>query len=262
MLKPILLVVFLIGAVAAASIDTFVSNGNNAGRHEFPFKVGLISTTNARLIRCGGSLISRVAVLTAASCIYGSTETTIVLGGSNLANPLEPLQARLPAGPPNYRIHPLYRDGITNSDIAIVRLPLSIAMFTEAINIVQLPSEAMLNEVFANQNALVMGFGQYSNNPASSEILRFIRITTISNTLCSASYFRQIDVSHLCTGITLPRRGICSGDEGAPLVIERDNEFVQIGIASLFPGSGCLSTNPSVFTRVTSFMPWIQQNMN
>ena len=47
-------------------------------------------------------------------------------------------------------------------------------MFTQAINVVQLPTIDMLSQTFENEAAIAMGFGQYSNNPASTEVLRFI----------------------------------------------------------------------------------------
>lgn len=246
--------------VASKNIDSLVSNGLNAGRHDFPFKAGLISTVlNAELL-CGGSLISRAAVLTAATCLHRASSTVVILGGSDLSNPSELFQARFRVESSNFRIHPQFIAGIASNDIGIVRFHFPLSMFTQAVNIVQLPVDGTVG-AFNNLPAVVMGFGQYSENPAASEVLRFIEVTTMTNGVCSFAHPGMILASHICTAPGALRRGICPGDEGAPLVVESGNEYLQIGIASWFPVSGCLTPNPSVYTRITSFVPWIRENM-
>lgn len=254
-----LVVALLIAAATSKNIDSFVSNGLNAGRHDFPFKAGLLSTVGNAEIRCGGSLISRVAVLTAASCLHGASSTVVVLGGTDLANPSERFQSRFRVPSSNFRIHSQFIPGAENNDIAIVRFEFPLSMFTQAVNIVQLPLDGTLS-TFNNQPAVVMGFGQYSQNPAATHVLRFIEVTTMTNALCSRTH-RLLLASQICTASGSQRRGTCPGDEGSPLVIESGNGYLQIGIVGGFSGSACLSSNPSVYTRVTSFLPWIHQNM-
>lgn len=59
---------------------------------------------------------------------------------------------------------------------------------------------------------------------------------------------------------------ICStGDSGGPLMLQQDNQesvyFVLIGIVSY--GYECAKDNfPGVYTRVSSFLPWIQQHLS
>jgi secreted trypsin-like serine protease len=48
------------------------------------------------------------------------------------------------------------------------------------------------------------------------------------------------------------------GDDGGALVIRRDNAWTQIGVVSFFSSSGCDSDDPTGFTRVTYFTPWIR----
>lgn len=50
------------------------------------------------------------------------------------------------------------------------------------------------------------------------------------------------------------RKGICTGDNGGPLVIGND----LVGIASW--ATTCASNVPDVYTRVFSFLSWLKQN--
>lgn len=237
-----------------------VANGNLAGRHDFPFKSALLSEHSFGTGLCGSSIISQQSVLTAAHCVHGSSSSIIVLGASDLANPTEAFQVRFQVSQTQYRVHPNYRVGIFNSDISVVRFHHRIHRFHDAVNKVLLPTDQMMSELFANVEAISMGYGRFSSSSAFSYRLNYIDVPTITNMVCSIRFPGAIDTSHICTsGIT--GRGVCEGDLGGPLVILRGGVYWQIGIASLYANSGCQTFNPSVFTRITSFLPWIRQNM-
>lgn len=71
------------------------------------------------------------------------------------------------------------------------------------------------------------------------------------------SWHGLISSLHLCTGNGL--RGACYGDSGGPLVCQREGKFDLVGIISWGNGQ-CYTVNfPNVFTRVYSFLKWIQQ---
>lgn len=241
-------------------IEQNVANGNVAGRHDFPFKSALISHFTFGNGLCGSSIISHNSVLTAAHCVHNSLRSTIILGASDLANPTESFQVRFEVPTSNYRIHPNYRVGIFNSDIAIVRFTHPIHRFHQAVNKVFLPTDTMATELFANLESTAMGFGRFSQTSNFAYRLQFIDVVTMANLGCAIRFPGSIDTSHICTS-GIGGRGICEGDLGGPLIIERNGLQWQIGIASLFPDSGCATTSPSVYTRITSFLPWIRQNM-
>ena len=53
---------------------------------------------------------------------------------------------------------------------------------------------------------------------------------------------------------------MCQGDSGGPLVVRNQNgKYSLIGIAS-FIISGCSTGNPDVYTRVSLFNEWIENN--
>lgn len=52
--------------------------------------------------------------------------------------------------------------------------------------------------------------------------------------------------------------GMCVGDTGSPLVANLDNvRFVQIGVVSW--GVPCGANYPDVYTRLSSYIPWISE---
>lgn len=244
-------------------INQQVSNGNVAGRHDFPFKAALISEMPFGDVLCGGALISRWSVLTAAHCIHRATGAVVILGASDIRNPAEPHQVRFRETSANFRIHHHFREGVTNSDIGVVRLTFPIAVFTAAVSAIAIPTDTMVTDLFTNENAIVAGFGRYTDSENYSPNLRFVEVNTLPNsgiTGCAIRFPSMIDHSHICTS-GLAGRGWCPGDEGAPLIVLRGGVYIQIGVASIFPGSGCSSGNPSVYTRTTSFLSFIRQNM-
>lgn len=55
----------------------------------------------------------------------------------------------------------------------------------------------------------------------------------------------------------------CIGDEGAPLVLQEDEDgqFLQIGVYSFIRDGDCESRWPAVYTKVASYADWIQENL-
>lgn len=182
------------------SINQLVTGGNVADRHAFPFIAALLSEMPYGQALCGGSLITRWSVLTSAHCIYGSVNTTVVLGANDLRDPDEPFQARFRVQASNYRIHPDFEEGIFKNDVAIVRFHFAIFRFTEAVNIVHLPTGDDLLEMFANDNVLTMGFGRYSDESENfSYQLLYVQTLTMASLGCRLRYFTIVDSSNICS---------------------------------------------------------------
>lgn len=48
------------------------------------------------------------------------------------------------------------------------------------------------------------------------------------------------------------------GDSGAPLVVQEGGLFIQVGILSFASSAGFSAGHPAGYTRVTSYLWWIQ----
>lgn len=64
----------------------------------------------------------------------------------------------------------------------------------------------------------------------------------------------------VCAGSTSePAIDTCKGDSGGPLAINVNGTWVLAGVTSFGPEPGCGTVAlPSVFTRVTAFLGWLQ----
>lgn len=71
-----------------------------------------------------------------------------------------------------------------------------------------------------------------------------------------------VESAHLCAGWPQGGKDACSGDSGGPLIcVDEENQPVLVGITSW--GFGCARPDtPGIWTRVSSYMDWIESNMN
>ncbi|XP_046982205.1 serine protease 1-like [Schistocerca americana] len=205
---------------------------------------------------CGGSLIRRTAVLTAASCTVPYSKFTIRLGtvhrteecGSEWA--VESVWAIA---------HPDYNKKFClYLDVAIVFLP-EPAPLSKFINVVALPSPRDINKTFVGSTAQISGWGRTADASACSEVLQWALVTVIPNSICKQFYRRDFIVdSMLCAGNKYS--GACSGDGGSALVVKTKKGYKQIGVASFVSVKGCEETGqPAGYTRVTSVLDWIKK---
>lgn len=51
------------------------------------------------------------------------------------------------------------------------------------------------------------------------------------------------------------------GDSGGPLIITTDEKPIIVGIVSFGRSIGCEKGYPAVFTRVTSYLKWIEDHI-
>lgn len=100
------------------------------------------------------------------------------------------------------------------------------------------------------------GWGITKFNDTTPSILQYARSTILSNKDCIKikPFQSVIKDTHLC----LSSRGkvsSCDGDSGGPLVVKG----VQVGIIS-FTIQECKISKPSVFTRISKYLDWIEAN--
>jgi elastase-2 len=81
---------------------------------------------------CGGTLISRYDILTAAHCLYGAVNTKIILGAHDVTSfntvTSGNYQQTIDANASSFKIHPDWYYGQTENDIAIIRLPNPVSL--------------------------------------------------------------------------------------------------------------------------------------
>lgn len=105
-----------------------------------------------------------------------------------------------------------------------------------------------------------MGYGQSGLFQPLAERLLTAGTSIKLNSACNPS-FTTLQDTQMCGDNN--NSGVCVGDEGGPLVVVRNGRYVQVGIIQVMSTNAfdACRTGVKVFTRVTSFLDWIEANM-
>lgn len=243
-----------------------IVGGEVAKTGEFPHMAVIGWTSNGEVDwKCGGSLISEYFVLTAAHCssVVGIPPDTVRLGDQNLVRQDDNAQ------PQEYRVanvivHPEYRHSSNYYDIALIRLSPHVT-FTRFIR----PACLWQSNYINSTNAIATGWGQLEFAGERSDDLRKVALNIIDNNHCQQLYERSkklrngIVSSQLCAGYLEGGKDTCQGDSGGPIqIVTPRNQciFHIIGITSF--GKACAAVNAAgVYTRVSSYLDWIESNV-
>lgn len=238
--------------------DPSIILGERAQEGEFPFQAYIRSTRFFGFISasCGGSLIRDTWVLTAAHCIDGMWESEVRLGGTNINNMSYVMTADL------LLMHENYNSQTLENDVALLRLPSPATGTNIAPIALAQPSVGTL----VNETVTASGYGRTNNTGGISPDLMRVDLVGISNEECMEAYGNIIVNSTLCAswdrGTGQSGQSTCSGDSGGPLNYNGPDGQVLVGVVSFVSSRGCDSGAPSGYARVSSFVDWIETNIN
>ncbi|XP_067644250.1 collagenase-like [Eurosta solidaginis] len=241
----------LLGSMVAVSPR--IGNGQTAAANQFPYQAGLLLFDGENWGFCGGSLISKEWVLTAAHCTLNAVRGLVYLGSITRFD----RTVRLEVDKCDIKGHPEYDMETKINDIALIKIPA--VKYSAAIKPVSLPKCSASYPTYVDETVVASGWGRTSDTSTScSPVLQFANLKVIPNEVCAEEYGSiKIGSGMVCTS-TVNRIGICVGDSGGPLVLASSKR--QIGIISFYSHKGCESDSPAGHTRVTSYLDWIQAN--
>ena len=226
-----------------------------------PWMVALVESGTADAHEgqfCGGSLIAKEWVLTAAHCLEGfksATEIDVVIGryqlSSNEGERITASALAIHAGYPNDKDN-------QDNDIALIRLsrPATkgspIRLITTANQYVDDPGTI----------ARVTGWGVLTENGETTpDILQGVNVPIVTQELCQDVYGDDLMADNLCAGKKQGGVDSCYGDSGGPLVAkDRAGNPVQIGVVSWGDECGAADSY-GVYERLTEYNGWINQVM-
>jgi len=160
-----------------------------------------------------------------------------------------------------FRQHPGFNPKTLANDIALIYLPVSIALDRRFKDKVKLPAIASSYSTYDDQKAIATGWG-YTSDTAGGLIntLQYETFEVVSEEVCQNAYGPVVANPNVICTATPDEKSICKGDFGGPLVlVGKKKEQVQIGISSFVSSAGCKSGQPAGFTRVTSYLEWIKE---
>ncbi|XP_065356958.1 serine protease 1-like [Calliphora vicina] len=230
-----------------------ITNGQDASLGQFPYQVGLsLKLSATKSSWCGGSVIGNEWVLTAAHCTDGVKSVTVYLGATVRTN----AEVKYTVSPSDIIIHAGWNSDTLKNDISLIKIPATT--YTTKIQPVELPSIASSYSTYAGEKVVASGWGLISDSATSvTNDLQWARMEVITNSVCARKYGSIITSSNLCVS-TPGGVSTCRGDSGGPLVLESTK--VQVGLTSFGSITGCAKGLPAAFTRVTSYLEWIEAN--
>jgi secreted trypsin-like serine protease len=231
-----------------------IIGGTVASPGEYPYQIAIIGDPddpfNSQF--CGGSVIDRQWVLTAAHCMEGESPSTVwVLAGTNVLSEggdVIPVSA--------ITTHPSYNPITLQNDFSVLRLSRQVN--SSLVPLIRSTQGALWP---AGTNAVATGWGNLaaSGPPDWPDDLYEVTVPVVSDATCAlpTHYGSDFDpATMMCAGQA--GKDTCQGDSGGPLVVPGPSgKPIQIGVTSW--GEGCgVANKEGVYSRIANFQTWIQ----
>ena len=297
------------GTMVAPDADTRIYGGRPAEQGAWPAQVSLHTREyvgqdeDSRVLSqfCGGTLIARQWVLTAAHCVVGETgnatpaaDILVRSGDVRLwAGDFREVAAVFP--------HPAYDPFRIDNDIALVKLALPVQESSGPVGAIPVIGQG---QSVPEGPSVVIGWGLMEEDRIPG-VLMETDIDIVPNEACNRGMAEQarrdlgsvllgiggqggipqdkleeafailspaigdhLTDNMICAGVATGERSSCNGDSGGPLMIRRqDGKWLQVGVVSW--GRAPLGATQrcghpqvfAVFTRLSNYFDWIGQTI-
>ncbi|QKW07628.1 serine protease [Streptomyces sp. NA04227] len=245
----------------AQSVGKPIIGGGDVANDTYPFMAALASRGQGSLKDrqfCGGSLIDRQTILTAAHCVIGengkpvdSKKMQIAVGRTVLSDSdqgqirnVMPKQGK--GDPGGILIHPRYvKDSAYDFALVVLEKPV------KGIAPIKLPTPGTDALIRPGAKATVTGWGNTDVDMEQfPDRMRQVNVPIVSHDECKLSYPEYNRKVNVCAGIE--GKDSCQGDSGGPLFRTAGRGIrYQIGVVSY--GDGCGGQGaPGVYTSTSS----------
>ncbi|XP_074037296.1 CLIP domain-containing serine protease HP8 isoform X1 [Leptinotarsa decemlineata] len=245
-----------------------IIGGREADLGQFPWMVrlGKYFVKHGRMHRiftCGGALITKLYVLTAAHC--GSELNIVRVGENRIGSKNCDMQGCAPKTQ-NIFIKNLFLSNYSTddfrNDIMLVQLQGPVE-FNDFVKPVCLPRGNLLSMNPLGKYFRIAGWGKTNSNENKiSQKLMFFSGPVLNDGNCNTIFKHPMVDSQYCVGFQKGKDS-CIGDSGGPMTravkINGKKQTYIFGIVSY--GLTDCGEGPGIYTRVISFLPWILDNI-
>lgn len=236
-------------AANPSKITPKIIGGNSSSNADWSWMVALVYQSDVQVF-CGGSLIAKDWVLTAAHCVAGKTGQALEVL-VNRPNVLSTQGERIAVK--RMVIHPQFNAINFKNDIALLKL--SSPAHSEPIEILSPYS----GQDGAGQNALALGWGNTSTyRQLFPDDLQQVILPIVSNATCK-EHMVGIEDDMLCAGFAEGGKDTCEGDSGGPLVVfdAEGGAWRQAAITSFGEAECAAKGYYGVYTRLKSYAAFV-----
>ncbi|XP_043844365.1 chymase-like [Dromiciops gliroides] len=220
-----------------------IIGGKESKPYSHPYMAFLEIKNHGTQYYCGGFLIQRDFVMTAAHC--AGRFITVTLGTHNIS--------KTEATSQTFNVkqqfpHPDYNPQIFANDIMLLKLEEK-AKLTVAVGTLPLPS--ISSSTSPGEICQTTGWGKIGVNDPGSDILQEVKLRLMDPINCKVYHFFN-EKHQLCVGNPKSIKAAYRGDSGGPLICS--------GVAQGIVSYGRRDARPpSVFTKIAYYLPWINQ---
>jgi len=260
--KPAMKFLVLIACLSVANAyDKLIIDGREAGTGEYPDLVSLQRNGNHF---CGGTLVDKRTVVSAAHCFYGNTGTfglAVVAGENDLTKLSSP--NRRSYGVSRVIVHPDYRSSyhyIEGDDVAILKLSSDADLGADTIKAGDFEDAGAAIPPSGSQ-CHVAGWGAIDPPGRYAHTYKMIGgVYAITREVCGQVFNRVLgNTKQVCAGGDTTTNA-CRGDSGGPLYCTYNGRTRQVGIVS-YGRVPCGQIGiPTVYTHVATYRNFIDQN--
>lgn len=247
-------------------ITTRVVGGEASVPGQWPWMAAIYLQRRGKEYWCGGALIDRNYVLTAAHCIHDNRQKifkasllSVRLGDTDILRTDDDRESK----PVDLRVtetivHENFRLQTYYNDIALLKLEKPVN-FTDYIRPICLPGPEMAKEDLMGYFGTVVGWGATAFGGSESGVLQYAQVPIWDNGDCDRIYKQDIEKIYLCAGLADGGKDACQGDSGSPLMLNENGRWTIVGVVSF--GTRCAEPGfPGVYTRITEFLAWISKH--
>ncbi|TDH66933.1 hypothetical protein CCR75_007300 [Bremia lactucae] len=248
-----------VGVNADQTSRRLIVGGESVIEGQFNYTVGIRAYANGRS-NCGGVLIHEFLVLTSVGCAtnvskelqprFAAINQKIVDGTDSKTGEVIEVKRVI--------FHPMYDDNKVTNEIALLVLE----------NKSRIKPAKLGSDPKPGSKVWAFGWGRTdSSHDYPSRTLQRVQLEVKANDLCDM--YEMLTATNLCVGGE-EGKDVCNNDYGGPLIAEgadknsNDDDRVVgiIGLGSGNYGEGCAIGVPSLSTRTSFALNWINEVIN